>query len=214
MSKTASILLADDHPMLLKGLLQEFETHDYYNVTTANNGLEALQYIINDQPQVAILDIEMPVLNGFEVIKKAREAGSSAKFVILTYHKEKGFIVQAKKLNIDGYLVKDDIFEEVEKCISAVLGGQEYISSSFTNTEVSQVDKQVQLIQFLTPSERTIIRLIGKGFSSSEIADQLSISVRTVQKHRTNIIAKLDLEPSKDTLSAWAKRYKELVQSL
>ena len=84
------VLIADDHPILLKGLQQEFSERGYNNITIANNGMEALQCILKDSPEVAILDVEMPVLTGFEVIQKAREANSTTKFIILTYHKEKG----------------------------------------------------------------------------------------------------------------------------
>lgn len=214
MVKNASILLTDDHPILLKGLLQEFLDNGYTNVNIANNGAEALSFISENNPDVAILDIEMPLLNGFEVIQKAKELNLKTKFVILTYHKEKGFIVQAKKMKIEGYLIKDDQFLEIEKCLKSISQGEEYISSSFNSKILNEIDKQFLAIQFLTPSERTIIRLISQKLNSNEIANQLNIAVRTVQKHRTNIIAKLELETNQNSLLDWAEKHKELVATL
>jgi len=209
-----SILLADDHPILLKGLVQEFETNGYTRVVTAKNGAEALQIIHDTNPIIAILDMEMPMLSGFEVIQKAREVGTTTKFIILTYHKEQGFVVQAKKMKIDGYLVKDDTFNEIENCIKSVLLNKFYVSSSFHKNIIEDVDKQVELLNHLTPSERTIIRMISQKLNSTQIAEQLRVSPRTIQKHRTNIIAKLNLEASKDSLSIWTDSHKELVLTL
>lgn len=214
MVKTSLILLADDHPILLKGLLQEFLDNGYTNVNIVNNGAEALSFISDNNPDVTILDIEMPLLNGFEVIQKAKELNLKTKFVILTYHKEKGFIVQAKKMKIEGYLIKDDQFSEIEKCLKSISQGEEYISSSFNSKILNEIDKQFLAIQFLTPSERTIIRLISQKLNSNEIANQLNIAVRTVQKHRTNIIAKLELETNQNSLLDWAEKHKELVATL
>lgn len=214
MNKAISILLTDDHPILLKGLHQEFINHGYTQVYTANNGMEALNFIVKNEPKIAILDIEMPILTGFEVIIKAKELGLNTKFIILSYHKEKGFIVQAKKIGIEGYLVKDDQFSEIENCIHTILNNKSYISSSFNDNFLKEVNQQTQAIQHLTPSERTILRLIANNLNSNQIAEKLKISVRTVHKHRTNIISKLELEQNKDALSNWANTYKTLILSL
>jgi len=213
-NKNTSILLADDHPILLKGLTQEFITNGYTQIVTAKNGAEALQVIHEVKPVIAILDMEMPMLTGFEVIQKAREVGSNTRFIILTYHKEQGFVVQAKKMQIDGYLVKDDLFSEIENCIKSVLNNEFYISSTFDENILNIVDKQVDMLNHLTPSERTIIRMISQKMNSTQIAEQLKVSPRTIQKHRTNIISKLNLEPSKDSLSIWTDNHKELVLTL
>lgn len=214
MLKNISILLADDHPMLLKGLHQEFIDNGYTNVSMVTNGAEALNFISEKNPDIAILDIEMPLLSGFEVIKKAHTLQISTKFIILTYHKEKGFIVQAKRLKIEGYLIKDDSFNEIEKCIKAISNNTNYISASFSNIDIKSIDKQLACLHYLTPSERTILRLISNKLNSSEIAKKLSISTRTIQKHRTNIIAKLELRSNKDTLSEWTSKYKEIINTL
>ena len=214
MNTEITLLVADDHPMLLKGLLDALEEKGYSLLEGASNGAEALGTILNKVPDIAILDIEMPILTGFEVIKKCQEAQIATRFIVLTSHKEKGFVLKAKKLNISGYLLKDEPFHEIEKCIKAVAKGETYFSTIFDEIFNSEISPQLEKIKFLSPSERTIVRLIAQENSSKEIAELLSISFRTVQKHRANIIAKLDLEASADSLTTWTSDHKELILSL
>ncbi|QNJ97295.1 Two-component response regulator [Constantimarinum furrinae] len=209
-----SLLVADDHPMLLKGLTDELTENGFNVAATAGNGAEALNLIAELQPDVAILDIEMPLLSGFEVIKKSREKNVSTKFILLTSHKEKGFVLRAKKFNISGYILKDEPFVELEKCIHAVVRNEVYFSTAFDEVFTTQVSPELEKIKFLSPSERTIVRLVAQEKSSKEIAEILYISHRTVQKHRTNIIAKLDLPASGDALSLWTAENRELILSL
>ncbi|MDT0554383.1 response regulator transcription factor [Patiriisocius hiemis] len=212
MSQT--ILVADDHPMLLKGLIQELEQYGYKTLKGALNGATALEEIITEKPDIAILDIEMPILSGFEVIKKATEVNTKTKFIILTSHKEKAFVMKAKKLNISGYLLKDEPFSEINKCIKAVEKGETYFSKTFNHIFSTKVSPELKKIKFLSPSERTIVRLIAQEKTSKEIGELLSISHRTVEKHRANIIAKLDLPPNTDSLTVWTTENKELILSL
>ena len=213
MKKKISLLIADDHPLLLKGLLQELEAAGY-NAVGANDGLEALSYISKNKTDIAILDIEMPLLNGFEVIKKAKNQGGATKFIILTSHKEKGFVLSARKLNISGYLLKDEPFSEIEKCIETVLKGKTYFSTTFTNIFNESIAPELDKLKLLSPSERTIIRLVTEKKSSKEIAEILSISPRTVDKHRTNIIDKLGIEKGSDSLTIWTHENRVLILSV
>ena len=105
MKTDISLLVADDHPMLLKGLVGALEDAGYKVLPGATNGAEALGAIMEQKPMIALLDIEMPILTGFEVIRKCREMEQETRFIILTSHKEKGFVHKAKKLNISGYLL-------------------------------------------------------------------------------------------------------------
>ncbi len=209
-----SIVAADDHPMLLKGLVDELHNYNYNVVASVGNGAQALDKIIELQPTVALLDIEMPLLSGFEVIQKCIEKALKTKFIILTSHKEKGFVLKAKKLNIQGYILKDEPAVELHKCIQEVVKGGTYFSSEFTKILQDQVSPEVEKIKFLSPSERTIVRLVAQGNSSKEIGELLSISSRTVEKHRSNIISKLDLSPEMDALTTWAIEHKELILSI
>jgi two-component system nitrate/nitrite response regulator NarL len=211
MNPNLSILVADDHPILLKGLIEELKGFNYNVVGGAENGVKALDVIINLKPDVAILDIEMPFLSGLEVIQKCREQQLSTLFIILTSHKEKGLILQTKELKIMGYLLKEEPFQEVHKCIQSILKGVPYYSKTFKDVLNNEVSPELEKIKYLTPSERTILRLVGKGKSSKEIGEQLSISFRTVEKHRANIISKLDLPPHIDALTSWATETIDLI---
>ncbi|MEM6685437.1 MAG: response regulator transcription factor [Bacteroidota bacterium] len=208
------LIIADDHPMLLKGLHEELVAHNYDVLATAQNGTEALDVILKHQADIAILDIEMPLLNGFEVIKKCKEQGLKTKFILLTSHKEARFIYKAKNLNISGYLLKDEPFEEIKKCIDAVQCDKTYFSATFNDIFDTQISPELKKLKYLSPSERTIIRLIAQGKNSTEISESLLISVRTVQKHRANILSKLDIPSSSDALTIWVQQHLELVLSL
>ncbi|GGI57652.1 response regulator transcription factor [Winogradskyella haliclonae] len=214
MNRDIKILVADDHPMLLKGLKDELLNNNYKNITTATNGAEALEKLASEPHEVAILDIEMPLLTGFEVINKCQEKDLKTKFIILTSHKESRYIFKAKSLNISGYLLKDEPFSEIQKCIYKVLEGENYYSSTFNDVFQSQISPELQKIKLLSPSERTIIRLIAFKKSSKEISETLLISVRTVQKHRANIIKKLSLNSDQDALTNWVSQNKALISSL
>lgn len=214
LKKNITIVLADDHPIMLKGIKQELELAGYSIVAAVDNGASALDSIILNQPDIALLDIEMPILNGFEVIKHCKAQELKTRYIVMTYHKQKGFVVQAKKVGVQGYLLKEDSIEEIEKCISTVMDGDSYYSSSFKENFENSVEKELKKIQLLTPSERTIIRLISQGKNSTEIGAILTVSNRTIQKHRANIIAKLELEPISDAISQWTENYKEIIISL
>ncbi|WP_299678060.1 response regulator transcription factor [uncultured Dokdonia sp.] len=208
------LLIADDHPLLLEGLKNALHTHGYSHIVAVENGALALDYIKEEQPHVALLDIEMPLLTGFEVIKKCQALSVTTRFIILTSHKEKGFVLKAKKLNIAGYIIKDEPFMEIDKCIQEVAAGNTYFSATFDAVFEGEISPQLQKVKLLSPSERTILRLIAQNKNSKEIAELLSISVRTVQKHRANIIAKLELPTGLDSLSVWTQEHQELILSI
>jgi len=200
-----SLFVADDHPLLLKGLVDQLKEYHYNVVATAENGALALAKIMELQPEIAILDEEMPMLTGFEVIKKCKEQGVNTKFIILTSHKEKAFIYKAKKLNISGYIIKDEPFIELHNAIQSVSNGIPYFSAVFNSVFEDEVAPQLIQMKVLTPSERTIVKLIAQDKSSKDIADLLSLSTRTIEKHRANIIAKLGITKDNDSLVIWAK---------
>lgn len=209
--KDITIVIADDHPMLLKGLYDELSSNNYHIVGQANNGMNALELILTEKPQVAILDIDMPLLNGFEVSKMAKEKKIDTKFIILSFHKEVEYITQAKALNINGYLLKEDSFFEVERCIQAVIKGEEYFSKTLDEKTINYSSSELRKLQFLTPSETTILKMIAQDTATEEIADKLNISRRTVEKHRSNIIFKLELKGSTNSLTNWALKNKNFI---
>lgn len=204
MKKEIEIIIADDHPMLLNGLFQELEANGYQVTGRADNGMRALELILMNKPDIALLDIDMPMLTGFEVVKMAKEKGLKTKFVILSFHKESEYIVQAKSLQIDGYLLKEDPFFEIERCIEAVIGGNTYFSSSFGDQAMELASKELKKLRLLTSSELTILKLVARQKSNLEISGQLNVSVRTIEKHRSNIIGKLGLEKGTNMLTNWS----------
>jgi two-component system nitrate/nitrite response regulator NarL len=214
MNNTTSILVADDHPILLKGLRDELLSLGFNVLEGAINGAQALDIIVSNKPNIAILDINMPFLSGFEVIQKCQNEAIKTKFIILTSYKEKGFVLKAKNMNISGYMLKDEPFSEIKKCIDQVLNGNFYASSIFDEIFNNEISPEIEKIKYLSPSERTIIRLIAGENTSKEIAETLSISIRTVDKHRSNIITKLNLASTADSLSFWVKRNKELLENV
>ncbi|OAD90655.1 DNA-binding response regulator [Aequorivita soesokkakensis] len=212
--KDISIVIADDHPMILKGLNEELTTNNYNVVGQAINGMEALELIMANSPNIALLDIDMPLLTGFEVIKKAKEKQVDTKFIVLSFHKENDYISQAKALQINGYLLKEDSFSEIEKCIECVLNNEIYFSRAFNADSLQSVSEDLKRIKHLTSSEKTILKLVSEQMSSQDIAETLFISIRTVEKHRSNIITKLELENTTNALTNWAYFHRNVIKEL
>lgn len=213
MDKKITIVTADDHPMLLKGLNDELTNNGYTITGQATNGIQALELILKLQPTIALLDIDMPILTGFEVIKMAREKGAKTKFIILSFHKEAYYIVQAKAFQIDGYLLKEDTFFEIEHCINEVLNGNVYFSKSIEDQPLQNASDELKRLNLLTLSETKILKLIAQEISNQEIADTLSVSIRTVEKHRSNIIDKLGLKKGNNVLTNWVLLNRNIILS-
>lgn len=213
--RNISIVIADDHPMILKGLNDELSANNYDVLAQANNGMKALEAILTHNPTIALLDIDMPLLTGFEVIKMAKQKEVDTKFIILSFHKENEYISQAKALQINGYLLKEDSFSEIEDCIQEVLKGNICFSRSFTASSLATVSEDLKKIKHLTSSETTILKLVAEQMSSGEIAEKLFISIRTVEKHRSNIIMKLEIEnTTTNALTNWAYLHKNIIKEL
>ncbi|MGB3342734.1 MAG: response regulator transcription factor [Aequorivita sp.] len=209
-----SIIIADDHPVMLKGLYDELTENGYNVVGKAINGMQALELVLTLKPSVALLDIDMPLLTGFEVIKMAKEKNVATKFVVLSFHKENKYIAQAKTLQINGYLLKEDSFSVVEDCIKRVVNDHVYFSPSFEDGALHDVSEELKRLGYLTSSEKTILKLIAQQNSTQEIADLLCVSARTVEKHRSNIINKLELGTGSNTLARWALSNKNTIKEL
>lgn len=212
--KNISIVIADDHPMILKGLHDELVAYEYNVVGQAVNGMQALELILTKQPTLALLDIDMPLLTGFEVIKMAKEKQIDTKFIVLSFHKERDYISQAKALQINGYLLKEDSFTEIEDCIQCVLNNEVYFSRAFEPASLESVSEDLRRIKHLTSSEKTVLKLVSQQMSSILIAEALFISTRTVEKHRSNIITKLELENTNNALTNWAYIHRNVIKEL
>ncbi|WP_241507278.1 response regulator [Aquimarina sediminis] len=203
------ILIADDHPLLLKGLEEFLKDLKYPIIGTYTDGLSAYNAIIKNKPDIAILDIEMPNLTGVDIAKKCKRHQIETKIILITLHKEKKFFEQAIKYNIHGYLLKEFALNEIEDCITSVCKGEPYFSSKIYK-RFSHTSEPNSEIEKLTPSEIKILKRIAEEMTSTEIADLLNISVRTVEKHRANIIRKLTLEQKPNALLIWSQKNKQL----
>ncbi len=199
-----TIITADDHPLLLKGL-NDFLLEKKFNVIgSGNNGQEAYDLIIKEDPDIAILDIQMPLMTGLDVAKECKLNNIKTKIILITFHKEKVLFQKANELNIFGYILKEFAIEEIETCIKSVTEGIPYFSPKIKDLLGINPYKD-SYFSNLTPSEKKILKLIAKDKTNKEIASLLFISYRTVEKHRSNIISKLKLEHKTNSLLKWAK---------
>jgi DNA-binding NarL/FixJ family response regulator len=212
--KTISILIADDHPMLLKGLYDEMLERGFNVVAQAANGQEAWEKLLEHKPKLALLDIDMPFYTGFEVVKMARKEGLDTKFIILSFHKEKEYVAQAKNLGIDGYLLKEDTIQDIESCMRAVLDNRPFFSRSFQPEALEDISSGLEKLRLLTPSEVKILKMVASGKTTTEISELLGVSSRTVEKHRSNIIMKLDIPSGTNSLLNWTFGNKKSINAL
>lgn len=204
-----SIFIADDHPILIKGLEDLLVEKGMKVIGSATNGQAALNFILKNKPDIAVLDVEMPFLTGIEIAKECYKNSIKTKVILITIHKEVELYLQAKKLNIYGYLLKEFALEEIEKCIQCVSIGTPYFSEKIKEM-LGYTEESKSILKELTLTEKRIIKLISQHKSNKEIGHLLFISPRTVEKHRSNIINKLNIERKTGALSTWVQKNKHL----
>ncbi len=196
------ILIADDHPIVRQGLRQAIETDPQLTIVAeASDGREALDRIQTTQPDIAVLDIDMPGLDGFSVARAIGNLRLPVAIIFLTVYRDERFFAEALALGAKGYVLKDAAVTDILSGIRAVAAGEHFTSPALTTFLVKQrvaspTPAQASGLQDLTATERRILALIAEYKTSREIGDALHISHRTVQTHRTNICAKLDLHGS------------------
>jgi DNA-binding NarL/FixJ family response regulator len=206
---STSIIIADDHPLILKGL-KDFLLEKGFNViASAKNGKEAFTLINAHQPDIAILDIQMPILTGLQVAEKCKEANLDTKIIIITFEKSEEIYNKAKSLGIYGYILKEFAIAELEYCITCVLREYHYFSPELI--EYIEIKKTPEVLKTLTNSEIKVIKGIADNKTAKEIAKDLSISNRTVEKHKSNIRTKLKLESKANSILLLAKEYKDFL---
>jgi len=189
-----NVLLTDDHQIIIDGLKSLLKNQEEINVAAeANNGREALHILDLISIDVLLMDIDMPVMNGIDTLKEIRRQNSKVKVVILSMHNEAGMIKSLIELGANGYLLKSCSQDELIDAIKKVAAGQSYFSSDVTLALLKPSANQGQSNDLLTEREAEILKLIASGFSNKEIGDQLFISHRTVDTHRTNLMKKLDV---------------------
>ena len=195
------IFVADDHPLFLKGLKDTLaEELDFETIGSAVNGQEALTHIARLQPEVAILDLDMPLMNGIEVAKVLLAKHQSIKIIILSMHKDADIIRAAMALGIHGYVFKDDAVNDLVNAIRDVNDGKNYISVDKAKKTFFLQEDSFALIGELTKMEKVILSQIALQKTTKQIADENFISPKTVDNHRANIARKLNLKGNNSLL--------------
>lgn len=203
------IFIADDHPLLIKGLKEYLLEKKYNIVGTATDGQAAYNFIVREQPDIAILDVEMPSLSGIEIAKQCQRADIPVKIILITLHKEIDLYLQAKKFNIYGYLLKEFALKEIGQCINSVARGKPFFSKKIKDL-IGFTDESRKVLKNITLNERRILKLISQHKTNKEIGHLLFISSRTVEKYRSKIIMKLNLSRGTGSLSIWVQKNKHL----
>ncbi len=203
MESEIRIIIADDHPVYRRGLTMIISADSSLKIVAeAEDGAAALAHIREAEPDVAVLDVDMPRKGGFDVVREMQPLNLHTAVVFLTMYKDEGLFNTAVDLGVKGYVLKDSAVTDIVASIKAVAAGQNYISAPLATFLVKRSQRLAALVRQkpsvndLTPTERRILKLIAENKLSREIAGQLFISVRTVERHRLNICTKLDLHGS------------------
>ena len=199
--KKIRILLADDHTLIRGGLrLLAEQQPDLVVVGEAEDGRQAVAMADALKPDVAVLDIGMPNLNGIEAAKQITEGESRAAVVILSMHADETYILRALKAGARGYLLKDSTESDLARAIRAVAEGKSFFSPAVSKVLLEDYVRKLQRTggedsyELLTPREREILQLIAEGKSNKDVANLLHLSVYTVETHRANVMEKLKLK--------------------
>ena len=194
------IVLADDHTILREGLRALLESDPKFKVIgEAENGMEAIRISLNLKPDLVLMDLSMPKVHGFEAIKEIKKQAPAIKIIALTVHKREEYLLATLQAGADGYILKDANHSELIGAIKNVLEGKRYLSPEISGTIIDgYINGRKELESkstwdSLTQRERGVLKLVAEGNTTKEIADTLFISSKTVEKHRTNLMRKLDL---------------------
>jgi DNA-binding NarL/FixJ family response regulator len=204
------IVIAEDHKILRQGLRSLLSAGDDLEVVgEAGDGMSAIRTILETDPDLIILDLNMPKMDGIAVIKEIKQQSPETKILALTMHRKEEYLLRFFKSGGDGYCLKSSGYEDLKVAIKAVLSGKQYVSPEISDLvlegylESRKKIRKTSTFQSLTQREKEVLKLVGEGYQNKEIADYLCISPKTVEKHRANIMAKLDLHTA-SALTAYA----------
>lgn len=204
------IVIAEDHTILREGLRSLLSSDPNFEIVgEAEDGREAIKCVEKFRPDLILTDLSMPRMNGMEAIKEIKRQSPKTKVLVLTIHKAEEYILATFRAGANGYLLKDSTHAELVMAVKKVLSGKQYISPEISEKviegylEGKKTLKSQTSWETLTQREREILKLIAEGYKNKEIAEDLCISVKTVEKHRANLMEKLDLH-SIQALTAFA----------
>lgn len=200
MSQKYRIVIAEDHTILREGLRALVSLNPDLEVAgEAGDGQEAIRCVEKMKPDLVLMDISMPRMNGMDAIREIKRRSPETKILVLTVHKTEEYILATLKAGAEGYVLKDATHAELMTAVKNVLGGKHYISPGISEKVIEgylegrKTLKTRTSWETLTQREREILKLIAEGYKNKEIAEYLCISPKTVEKHRANLMEKLDL---------------------
>ncbi|MBV2093065.1 MAG: response regulator transcription factor, partial [Candidatus Thiodiazotropha sp. (ex Ctena orbiculata)] len=200
-SDKKKIIIAEDHNILRAGLKALLTSNPQFDVIgEADNGRDAIRRVIDLKPDLVIMDLNMPGMNGMDAIREIRERDAEIKTLVLTVHNEEEYVLASLKAGANGYVLKDATQNELMTAAERVLNGKTYLSAEITEKVVNSYlqtnnvnNEPLTRWDTVTQRERQILKLIAEGHTNKSMADYLCISVKTVEKHRANLMKKLDL---------------------
>ena len=194
------IFIVEDHRLFREGLKAMLSPIPEYEIVgEAEDGLEAIRLIRKSKPDLVLLDLSMPRMSGFSVLQEIKAEMPEVKILVLSIHESDQYVLQAFEAKADGYAIKDSSREELRMAIRSVLEGKKYISPGIAGSVLEgfidgrKTLKAKSSLDTVTLREREILKLLAEGYQNKEIADLLYISIKTVEKHRANLMSKLDL---------------------
>ena len=198
-----SLIIADDHEVVRSGLRALLDREsDFRIVAEAGDGIEAVRLIDDHKPDVVVLDLQMPGMTGLDVILEAKRFSPATRIIVLSMFSQDDYVISAFRNGADGFVLKDSSFDELVEAIRACLKGSRYLSESLPDSLLNQISGRetdaVSRYDQLTPRERVVLKLVSEGLSTTEIGEKLFISPRTVERHRYNIMSKLDLHNERE----------------
>ena len=210
MSGKKRIVIAEDHTILREGLRMLLASNPEFEVVgEAEDGLEAIRAAETQKPDLILMDLSMPRMNGMGAIQEIKKQVPSTKILVLTVHKTEEYILTTLKAGADGYILKDATHGELMLAIEHIFSGKSYLSPGISEKVIEgylegrRTIKTSSSWDTLTQREREILKMIAEGYKNKDIADYLCISAKTVEKHRANLMKKLDLH-SASSLTAFA----------
>lgn len=189
-----TVLIADDHQLIREGLKALLEREGFAVVGEASNGREALKLAEMFHPEVAVLDLAMPVLNGIDTARQLRRASSKTKTILLSVHDDARYILDGLRSGVKGYLIKTHAVDDLVRAIRAVARGGTYLSFEVSKAVVQAYQNKTELSPDpLSSRQRQVLQLIAEGQTTKEIATTLDVTVKTAETYRTRIMGKLDI---------------------